>query len=212
MFGIKTRLRLVAARVRWRRDNLCNQTTLGRYPIGTSRISIGKYTYGVINVFTQDSNPQLKVGDFCSISEGVTFITCNDHSIDHLSTYPFKVKALHQGEPEAITKGGIVLGDDVWVGYGATILDGVTIGNGAVVGAGAVVTKDVDPYTIVGGVPAKLLRKRFDDKTISALLRFDWSHVDETWIKQHLNILYAPLDAEILDQLMADVEGNQFIS
>lgn len=79
-----------------------------------------------------------------------------------VSTYPFKRKLFHGGE-EAVSKGDIIVGDDVWVGYGATILSGVHIGQGAVIAAGAVVNKDVPPYAIVGGIPAKVIKYRFSE-------------------------------------------------
>ena len=121
---------------------------------------------------------------------------------DRFSTFPFKVMALGEEGPEATSKGGIVLEDDVWVGYRATILDGVTIHRGGVVAAGAVVCKDVPPYTVVGGVPAKPIKQRFDDATIARLMEFDYSKVDRLWIQERIQQLYSPLDEHVMLELL----------
>ncbi len=86
-------------------------------------------------------------------------------------------------------KGDIVIGNDVWIGYEAVILSGVTIGDGAVIGSRAVVTKDVEPYTIVGGVPAKPIRKRFDEQMIKKLEKIGWWNWDEEQIRQNLEAI-----------------------
>ena len=124
---------------------------------------------------------RLTIGKFCSIACGAKFLfNSANHALGSLSTYPFPIFFEEWGLPvEDIprawdNKGDIVVGNDVWIGYEAVILAGVTIGDGAVVGARAVVTKDVPPYAIVGGVPAKLIRKRFSDGVIQRLLALKW--------------------------------------
>lgn len=124
---------------------------------------------------------RLVIGKFCSIACGAKFLfNSANHTLGSLSTYPFPIFFEEWGLPvEDIprawdNKGDIVVGSDVWIGYEAVILAGVTIGDGAVVGARAVVTKDVPPYTIVGGVPAKPIRRRFSDDVIQRLLELKW--------------------------------------
>ena len=114
---------------------------------------------------------KLIIGKFCSIACGAKFIfNSANHTLSSLSTYPFPIFFEEWGlDVKDITKawdnkGDIVVGNDVWIGYEAVILAGVTIGDGAIIGARAVVTKDVPPYTIVGGVPAKPIRKRFNEE------------------------------------------------
>lgn len=121
------------------------------------------------------------IGKFCSIACGAKFIfNSANHTLSSLSTYPFPIFFEEWGlDVKDITKawdnkGDIVVGNDVWIGYEAVILAGVTIGDGAIIGARAVVTKDVPPYTIVGGVPAKPIRKRFNEETIDTLLKLKW--------------------------------------
>lgn len=124
---------------------------------------------------------KLKIGKFCSIACGTKFLfNSANHELDSLSTYPFPLFFEEWNlEKEKVTdawdnRGDIVIGNDVWIGYEAVILSGVTIGDGAIIGTRAVVTKDVPPYTIVGGVPAKPIRKRFDEKVIEELLKIKW--------------------------------------
>ncbi len=127
------------------------------------------------------NHDRLIIGRFCSIASGARFIfTSANHTLRSLSTYPFPIFYEEWGLDRAdITdawdhKGDIVIGNDVWIGYEAVILSGVTIGDGAVIGTRAVVTKDVPPYTIVGGVPARAIRKRFSEDVIASLLKIKW--------------------------------------
>ncbi len=127
------------------------------------------------------NNDRLVIGKFCSIACGAKFLfTCANHTLKSLSTYPFPIFFDEWGLDKAKVKtawdhkGDIVIGNDVWIGYEAVVLSGVHIGDGAIVGARAVVTKDVPPYTVVGGVPAKEIKKRFDAETIRELCRIKW--------------------------------------
>lgn len=127
------------------------------------------------------NHDKLKIGKFCSIACGAKFLfNSANHTVKSLSTYPFPIFFEEWGlDVRDITtawdnKGDIVIGNDVWIGYEAVIMSGVTIGDGAIIGTRAVVTKDVPPYTIVGGVPAKQIRKRFSEETISELLELKW--------------------------------------
>lgn len=126
------------------------------------------------------NNDKLKIGKFCSIACGAKFLfNSANHTMCSLSTYPFPLFFEEWEHGIQINKawdnkGDITIGNDVWIGYEAVILAGVSVGDGAIIGARAVVTKDVPPYTIVGGVPAKSIRKRFSDETIAALLSMRW--------------------------------------
>ena len=167
-------------------------------------IEIGDYT--IYNDFVRDprhfernnvlyhypvNGDKLKIGKFCSIACGAKFLfTSGNHSMKSLSTYTFPIFYEEWGlDVKDIrsawdNKGDIVIGNDVWIGYEAVILSGVTIGNGAIIGARAVVTKDVPPYTIVAGVPARPIRKRFDGETIAKLEALRWWDWDEEKIKR----------------------------
>ena len=127
------------------------------------------------------NHDRLVIGKFCSIACGAKFLfNSANHTLRSLSTYPFPIffEEWNLDAAEVASawdnKGDIIVGNDVWIGYEAVIMAGVTIGDGAIIGTRAVVTKDVPPYTIVGGVPAKPLRKRFPEKTISELLALKW--------------------------------------
>lgn len=127
------------------------------------------------------NHDKLIIGKFCSIACGAKFLfNSANHTSKSLSTYPFPIFFEEwELDVQNITtawdnKGDIVIGNDVWIGYESVIMSGVTIGDGAIIGTRAVVTKDVPPYTIVGGVPAKHIRKRFTDDDIAALLKMKW--------------------------------------
>ena len=145
------------------------------------------YHYPYVN------NDRLKIGKFCSIAYGTKFLFNGaNHTLNSLSTYPFPVFADEWDLAEPITdawdnKGDIVVGNDVWIGFEAVIMAGVTIGDGAIIGSRAVVTKDVEPYSIVGGIPAKLIRKRFSEEKILELLEMKWWNWSEEMIKKNLD-------------------------
>jgi virginiamycin A acetyltransferase len=136
---------------------------------------------------------RLIIGKFCSIACGAKFLfTSANHTLKSLSTYPFPIFFeewnLDKNDVTAAwdNKGDIIIGNDVWIGYEAVILSGVHIGDGAVIGARAVVTKDVPAYTVVGGVPAKEIKKRFDEDTINKLRQVQWWNLSIEKIRQFL--------------------------
>lgn len=153
-------------------------------------VSVGKYSYGELNLVTFNNNSKLSIGNYVSIAQHVYFLLDVEHNTNTISTFPFDVKVLNSKTEEAFSKGNIVVGDDVWIGFGSTILSGVHIGQGAVIAAGAVVTKDVPPYAIVGGVPAKIIKYRFDKNTIEKLNGLDFSKLTKETINKNIDILH----------------------
>ena len=139
------------------------------------------------------SKVKLTIGKFCAIAAETRFIMTGDHKMDAVSTYPFPI--FNQGWESAYNimdlpvKGDIVVGNDVWFGYDTLIKNGVTIGHGAIIAARAVVVKDVPPYSIVAGNPAKVVKKRFDEATIARLLELAWWNWDIEKINRHLSLI-----------------------
>ena len=202
MFGIKGIKRLPGIKrllnyrfsKKWKKKNADNFTTVGKYTFDTSKVLVGKGTYGQLNVLQFETTCcKLIIGNYCSIAPEVVFMTDGEHSYKNISTYPFATRYFNKSI-DTLSKGDIIVDDDVWIGYGATIMSGVHIGQGAVVAAGAVVTKDVPPYAIVGGVPAKVIKYRFNKNIIDELLRVDYKRITIDDIKQNLNELYCELD------------------
>lgn len=161
---------------------------------------IGAYTYG--EPIIEDFGSKLKIGKFCSIARGVTILLGGEHNVDWNSTYPFNEvfpESKHiQGHPAS--KGDTTIGNDVWIGTEAIILSGVKIGDGAVVAARSVVVKDVEPYTIVGGNPAKVIKKRFEDKKIEALQKMTWWDWPIEKIKKNAATLMSTAGMQNLDK------------
>lgn len=170
-------------------------------------IQVGEYT--VYDDFVQDprdfqrnnvlyhypecNHDRLIIGKFCSIACGAKFLfNAANHTLGSLSTYPFPIFFEEWDLPADTASiaaswdnhGDIVVGNDVWIGYEAVILAGVTIGDGAIIGSRAVVTKDVPPYTIVGGVPAKPIRRRYDEETIRQLETLRWWDWEEEKLRR----------------------------
>lgn len=131
------------------------------------------------------------IGRFCSIAPGVHIGTGDHPSKNFISTHPaFHLASSHLGrgfvlEDRYTACERTVIGSDVWLGLRSIILDGIRVGDGAIVGAGAVVTKDVAPYAVVAGVPARLLRYRFDQETIEFILGTRWWDKDDAWLAKH---------------------------
>lgn len=192
---IKVRLDIKKKLRQWREVNAHNQTFLIHPLLYPSCVSVGNGTYGPVNVEMSRPDYFLKIGNYCSIANNVTFILSSDHPTNHISTYPFKVICTHEAEYESLSKGDITIDDDVWIGFGATILSGVHIGQGAVIAAGAVVTKDVEPYSIVAGVPANVIKYRFNEDLRKALMAIDYSKLDPQMIHDHMDQLYEPLES-----------------
>ncbi|GBG57643.1 acetyltransferase [Sporomusaceae bacterium FL31] len=137
---------------------------------------IGEWTYGSPKIISWGENATVRIGKFCSIAEGVTILLGGEHRSDWVTTYPFNAlfsEASHiTGHPK--TKGNVLIGNDVWIATDALILSGVTIHDGAIIGARSVVSKDVAPYSIVAGNPARHIKYRFDDQMIAQLLEIKW--------------------------------------
>ena len=148
---------------------------------------------------------RLIIGKFCSIGPGVTFIMNGaNHRMDG-STYPFNIFG-HGWEKHTPTldmlplKGDTIVGNDVWIGLDATIMPGVKIGDGAIIASKSVVTKDVDPFTIVGGNPAKQIKKRFSESKIQELLKIKWWDFEDQVISDNIDAILS-LDVEALNNI-----------
>ncbi len=148
------------------------------FPYEIPEYDIGEYSYGNIHVYSYQKSGYLSVGRYCSISE-ISIVIGGDHH-KGIITYPIKKKfsGLTVDEDNEPSK-GVTIGNDVWIGLGALILDGVKIGTGSIIGAEAVVTKDIPPYSIVVGNPAKVIKTRFDPHEIEMLLVSKWWELDK---------------------------------
>ncbi|SIO19364.1 Acetyltransferase (isoleucine patch superfamily) [Carnobacterium alterfunditum] len=192
-------LKIVLFKKKWRKVNKKNFTTVSKiFPLDI--VKVGTYTYGVLNIYSYGSkNERLSIGSFVSIASDVTFMLGGNHMLNTLSTYPFRVM-INGEEAEAISKGEIIINDDVWIGTNSIILSGVRVGKGAVIGAGSIVTKDVPPYAIVGGNPAKIIKFRFSKEIIEQIIKIDLSYLTEKNIKSHIDDLYIPVTKETLSK------------
>jgi acetyltransferase-like isoleucine patch superfamily enzyme len=174
-------------------------------------VVMGRYTIGApkVRTFAGDAS-RVFIGSFGLIGERVELIPGGMHRADWVSTFPFRwifrlPGALEDGHP--VSKGDIVIGNDVWICTGATILSGVTVGNGAVVGAGAVVASDVRPYSVVIGNPAREVSRRFTDAQIDALERIAWWDWPLEAILQRVDLLCSP-DVDALIKIAEEQEGG----
>lgn len=202
--NIQTKLNIFTTRRFWKRANSHNHTQLGDGYYSSAYLSrlkegnliqVGQQTYGSINAYSY-GNPQerLQIGSFCSIAATTRFLLSGEHAHNTISTFPFQVHIMGASS-EALCKGPIIIDDDVWLGDNALILSGVHIGQGAIVAAGSVVTRDIPPYAIAGGIPAKVIRYRFAPDMIEQLLKLDYSKLDIQTIREHAEDLYQPLDS-----------------
>ncbi len=170
----------------------------------------GSYIRGSANIRIWEppgtTRPHIVIGRYCSIAHDVTFLVNGDHRMDWTSTHPFReLRGLPgvgtDGHPRPT--GRISIGNDVWIGNGATVLGGVTVGDGAVVGAAAVVSRDVPPYAIVVGNPARVVRSRFSDNAVERLCALRWWELDDADVVELVDVLNDRLDIDELEAAVA---------
>lgn len=168
--------------------------------IALENISFGEYSYGEPLILRYGNiNEGLQIGKYVSIAREVVILLGGAHNINTITTFPMKTYFSNKKE-NMITKETIIE-DDVWIGYGVKILSGVKIGKGVIVAAGAVVTKDLEPYGIYGGVPAKLIRYRFPEEIRNRLLKIDFNDFENIDFEKSINLFYEKLTIEKLDQI-----------
>lgn len=191
----------------WRMRNLNNYTTI-KNQIPKCKINVGKFSYGQLNLHSYNPKTEMiNIGHFVSIADNVQFILGGNHNVEHFSTYPFDVNILKYRKYEAITKGPIIIEDDVWIGYGSIILSGVKIRRGTIIAAGSVVTKDTEEYSIYGGNPAKKIKNRFVDERIPNILKqIKFEYIDYNFIAKYRNVLYEKLSYDILLKMIPELK------
>lgn len=169
---------------KWRKLNSHNETTVSVWcPI--DKVKVGKYTYGKLNVHWYGlEEERLDIGHYCSIADEVHFIMGGEHDYKRTSTYPFSEKIFHE-KRDGISRGPIIVKDDVWIGFGTIILSGVTIGQGSVIAAGSIVTKDVPPYSLWIGNSVR--KQRFSKKIIEQLEKIDYSVVEPEKYRKYIS-------------------------
>jgi acetyltransferase-like isoleucine patch superfamily enzyme len=178
-----------------------------------SRIILtGRHSYGIENIQVKSwgEGAHLFIGGFCSIAGDQKVFLGGNHRTDWATTFPFghllqetfAAGAVH-GADHPATKGHVVIGNDVWIGHGSTIMSGLSIGSGSVIAARSVVTKDVQPYTIVGGNPARPLKQRFPAPLIEQLLQLQWWNNTDSDINRIVPLLQQPLDQAVLNKIKA---------
>ena len=198
-------IRIINYKIRWKQKNKHNNTYIINSPsCKIDQISVGKETYGGFTILNNSYERKLKVGSYCSIGENVKFLVCIDHPINLVSTFPFKDLILHKPF-DACSKGDIIIDDDVWIGTNAIILSGVHVGQGAVIGAGAVVTKDVPPYAVVGGVPASIIKYRFQPEIIHRLIDIDYDKLSPDIVRNCIEDLYTNVTSENVEELIKNL-------
>lgn len=192
--------KLKLAKLKWRKKNQHNFTT-AKNIFPHEIVEVGVMTYGNLDVRTWGNKEEkLIIGSYVSIAQDVIFILGGNHRYDTLSTYPFKVMVLGEKE-EALTKGAIIVEDDVWIAVGVIVLSGVTIGKGAVIAAGSVVTKDIPPYAIVGGNPARVIKYRFEEELLIEANDFKLSKINKKYIEENKKELYESLTKNTINKL-----------
>lgn len=162
-------------------------------------VEVGGFTYGSAGrnrprFVRHMDDERISIGSYCSIGPGVTFMAGGNHRIDTASSYPFR-RIFERGPRSAVSRGALVVGNDVWIGREALVLSGCTVGDGAVIGARAVVSRDVPPYAVVAGNPAQVVRKRFEPEVVAALLRIRWWEWPPERIRERLEWFEGPVES-----------------
>ena len=199
---IAARLQYARKAAKWRKRNPHNSTTVSEWcPI--DKVTVGQHSYGRLNVhWYGQEEERVRIGHYCSIAGEVHFVMGGEHDYRRTSTFPFREKVFGEGL-DGICKGPIVVGDDVWIGFGAIILSGVTIGQGSVIAAGSIVTKDVPPYSVWIGSGVR--KQRFPAEIVEKLKQIDYAAVTPERYKKYLD---TPVTAENVDGIVSWLTGR----
>ena len=201
---ILTDLKVSKRRVFWRKINSHNLTTLGYKTKDITLITVGKSSYGTLHVESY-GNPdeKLVIGCYVSIAANVLFVLGGNHQINAFTTFPIKSQYYEKGAADdATSKGAVIVEDEVWIGNNVIIMSGVTLGKGCIIAAGSVVTKTVEPFTIVGGNPARFIKFRIPQELITKRMELHLENLNiESLSEEELNLFYQPLNHCILKQI-----------
>lgn len=204
---IKKYFKLKIFQNKWLKHRGDNYTQAGTvFP--SDKVKIGKWSYGILNVhYYNQLYERLEIGKYCSIADNVHFFTGGEHDIKNISTYPFKNRISKNAIQEAISKGPIVIGDDVWIGSNSIILSGVKIGKGAVIAAGSIVAKDVPEYGIF--INNRPIRYRFDEEIRTILTDYDLNRLNLKNKDELMDLLYTNLNKDNIEIIMKKLKESE---
>ena len=206
---IAGRLRDFLLRKKWRKLNPHNNIHLKEGALFYRQVYAGRYSYGEISVVMFNTVDRLLIGDFVSIANGVRFLIGGEHCTQNLLTVPVDIlitKSFRYND--TISRGGVTIGNDVWIGTNAIILGGVKVGQGAIIGAGAVVAKDIPSYAVVVGNPARVVKYRFSEDLIQKMLKIDFSRIDTSFLSSNMPLLYSEDMNESIDKIIKNLKSE----
>lgn len=194
----------------WRKQNKHNFTSIGLIFnmdyidfVKKGGVKVGKNTYGILDIgYTGNSKEKIIIGNNCSIAGGTKFLLGGEHNYHCITTYPYASR-IFKKETEVLSKGPIIVDDEVWIGEDTLVLSGVHIGKGAVIASRSVVTKDIPPYAIAAGCPAQIIKYRFSKEIIEKIINLDLS--DEKITEEKIKYLYENLTEENVDEIIKKI-------
>lgn len=200
--------------IKYRVKNKHNFTTLSNKVKNSSIIEVGENSYGeIITESFGNPNEGLRIGNYVSIASNVTFILGGNHQQDCFTTYPLKsIFVSNSPVFDAITNGPIVVEDEVWIGSNVSVLSGVTIGKGAIIAAGSIVTKNVDAYSIVGGIPAKFIKYRIDKELISLRNQLNLIDIPREKIVENIDLFYSDFSKENFEEIQSILTNDGILA
>lgn len=204
-------IRKYKLKIYWKKKNKHNFTTIGLISnikyidfVKKGGVIVGKNTYGILNIgYTGNKNEKIIIGNNCSIAGGTKFLLGGEHDYHCITTYPYASRKFNK-KTEVLSKGPIIVDDEVWIGEDALILSGVHIKKGAIIAARSVVTKDIPPYAIVAGNPATIIKYRFSQNIINKII--DINLTEEKISKDKIEVLYENLTEENVDRIIKKIK------
>lgn len=189
----------------WRKKNKHNETYANSF-FHCKNITVGRNTYGALNIKHYNKDAKLQIGNYCSIADEVVFLLGGEHDYERITTFPFYSKVYaHKRIIFPPEMNDIFVGDDVWIGYRTLILAGVKIGTGCVIGAGSVVAKDIPPYSIYVG--NRIIKKRFCDDVIHKLETINWARIEHHPDDGYAKFVTTKVDESNIDSILEKFIG-----